>query len=348
MNRNKSIQGLRGIGALTVFVWHVHWFVDAFFKIDLTFFFRGDFANPMFFMLAGFFVGVKEYYKNINTKHFVLKKLRKMYPIYFGTLIIMFMYMFHDCYSTGEGGLKQFIVLIPHIMLLQSWIPKYPYEMYLNGPAWFLSVMCFLWIMTKPALKIIENMNYKMRCIISGLLLCIFVFGVYIIDRYDLTTIIPEIIRPYNFVPYLLGMILGDAIKKENSFFANIVENINNKKIIEIVIGTYFILLLLIRHYFIRVYSFTFLLPLLMLTITFLYKDTSNGIIGKFLEKDFWVELGNISMQFYLLHMPIVEFMKRLSHKMSSYIGGMEIALLSFLITYLIAKVTVKRQFGKL
>ena len=258
--RNRSIQGLRGLGAITVFIWHTHWYIDSRLGFDLTHIFRGDFANPMFFMLAGFFVGINYSADKIVITKFVINKLKRIYPLYFFTVIMTLGYLVYD------GSEIKFSSLIPHFFLIQSWIPGYLYENALNGPAWFLSMMVFLWIMTKLIIKIVEKITYTRNglfFLITGLFI-IFSLGTYTIDRYNLISILPEIVRPYNYVPYILGIILGKRIEK---FSAIVKESV----VIDGTIILSFCVLLILRQKLNRVYSFTLLLLFLLYLIAYLY-----------------------------------------------------------------------------
>ena len=86
-SRNELIQMMRGVGALTVYIWHIH-------NRYLDYVFKGYLANTFFFFLAAFFVGQAIYSKsdaiaNFNVFAFLKKRLHKVYPLYILTTIAM-------------------------------------------------------------------------------------------------------------------------------------------------------------------------------------------------------------------------------------------------------------------
>ena len=83
MNRNKSIQGLRFFGAITVLVWHTRWLFSQNIVNFLGLIFRGDIANVMFFVLSGFWLTAR--YSGTNQRNafaYILKKMERIYPLW--------------------------------------------------------------------------------------------------------------------------------------------------------------------------------------------------------------------------------------------------------------------------
>lgn len=337
--RNNAIQGLRGLGAITVFIWHIDWLVNSFFKISPTCLFRGDFANPMFFMIAGFFVGLLYDYKSFNTKKYIFKRIESIYPLYFLTVITALLYKFFDYGFTFEWVNWSYAMeCMPHFLLLQSWIPYYDQEFLLNGPAWFLSTMLFFWVLTKPMLKLVNHCHYTKKSIIISGTIMIFTIGTYVIDRYNLIKTIPEIIRPYNYCPYFLGIVIGYSAEEDELFYN---KNNNYVKDFTFLVGLF--VLILLRNILNRVLSFTLLIPYLMTLILYIYKN-EDSYLGRVLSNPALVSIGNVSLEFYLIHIPILGLFYRLQPYMSEHLGNLELVIISFICTWLFAKAIVSMK----
>lgn len=144
--RNECIQVLRGIGALTVYIWHTHGYIDEYMNFKLIWLFKGFLANTFFFFLTAYFIGTSFVSSEIVTFKFVKNKLVKIYPLYCITTLFMTLTEI----ISGEPVRRVLIdELIPHMLLIRSWLPNYLYDGSLNGPGWFLSSLFFYWIITK-------------------------------------------------------------------------------------------------------------------------------------------------------------------------------------------------------
>lgn len=330
-HRSDSIQGLRALGVISVFMWHTHWYVDSVFKLTLTTYFRGDFANIMFFFLAGFFLGLTNIAEGFNVKAYVKKRISKVYGLYFLTVIACVLYSIYDSVLAKEllnwaTLIKQFI---PHLLLIQSWIPKYPYETSLNGPGWFLSTMLFFWIVSKPLICWCEKMGGKKRKLFVCVSACLIyaVIGWYF-DKYNLKSIVPEIFRPVNVFPYIIGIMVGKIVRDGFALPNNILFDIG--------IPFTFIILLFLRENMPNAIIYCMLLLFLIFACVYIY-GTDSGMLKDVLSYKVFTELGDISLEFYLLHMPILNFWIRLKYYFPSHIGDVETVFFSFIMTYVLA-----------
>ncbi len=89
---------MRGVGALTVFIWHIH-------NHYLDYIFKGGLANTFFFFIAAYFVGksasaMSDSFAGFDTISFLKKRLHRIYPLYFLTTLAMTAYVV----ARGGGG----------------------------------------------------------------------------------------------------------------------------------------------------------------------------------------------------------------------------------------------------
>lgn len=209
-NRNEQIQLLRGFGAITVYLWHTHWFVDKYTSFQLTYIFKGYLANAFFFFLAAYFIGRSFFNQNNfyrNNISFLKTKLKRIYPLYFLTTIFMALV------EIVRGGQIQKIILeelLPHLLLIRSLIPGYQYDNALNGPGWFLSSLFFYWICTQPMIKLIcfisvRDEKKNILFIIATLLM----IAVYKFIPTECANLFPNAILPQHILVYLFGLYIG-------------------------------------------------------------------------------------------------------------------------------------------
>ena len=113
-------------------------------------------AVEFFIVLSGFVSGYSSYKKDISCGikdifNYVWRKLRKVYPLYFITMIFTVAYSgIPDLVATHNfegltGPLKQ---LLRCLLLVQSWFPTGYFSF--NGVGWFLSTIIFLYICNLP------------------------------------------------------------------------------------------------------------------------------------------------------------------------------------------------------
>lgn len=143
-NRIMSLQALRAIGFIGIFLCHVdfpyHW---------------AAIGVSTFFVLSGFLLTVRYLDQDIPLSYtdrlkFAWKRIGKLYPLHIITMccsIVMnlIVYLRHGASAANILFLLAGIGL--NVTLLQSWIPYNRVNTSLNGVAWFLSDILFLYFM---------------------------------------------------------------------------------------------------------------------------------------------------------------------------------------------------------
>ncbi len=199
--RIEQLDGLRGICALAVLINHLvlepYWFTH---NIDFfpTLFFRsitsfGHVAVLLFFVLSGFVIGYTTPQKFTwqEAKNYVLKRLIRLYPIYFFAIFLSF---------TFAETPYNILDIIGHLFFMQGWLVPVIKN---NLPLWslhyeFIFYLIFL-VIWKLGIKIKELI---LVCILSGILSAIFRFHPF------LTTIFFSGLQIY-LVPFCHYYLLG-------------------------------------------------------------------------------------------------------------------------------------------
>ena len=208
-SRNELIQLMRGFGALTVYIWHMH-------NHYLDYIFKGYLANTFFFFIAAYFIGkstfsMSDSIAEFDTFSFLKKRLYRIYPLYLLTTLAM------AAYAIVRGGELDSLIfkkLVPHLLLIRSWIPCYPYDtggadaLGLNGPGWFLSAMFLYWLLTKPMLKLIWYVGKRKWSVLFIIICCAVILGFGFIPA-AYSDLIPNAFKPQHIFLYLLGLYSG-------------------------------------------------------------------------------------------------------------------------------------------
>lgn len=147
--REEQLQFLRFLAFLNVYIGHAESWI----------FFRYPASNcsaaavSFFFMLSGLVTSYSAWGKDVHLGirdfgNYLWKKLKKVYPLYFFTIMYTFLYA-GQSHLTALADPDRFPrQLIRNLLLIQSWFPE-GYFSY-NGVAWFLSSLLFLWVITLP------------------------------------------------------------------------------------------------------------------------------------------------------------------------------------------------------
>lgn len=198
--RRKEFDGLRFLLALCVMLWHSRVYIEQIFPSRI-YVFRGEIANVVFFMLSGFFITFNKKL-SINSIYdylkFIFNKIRKIYPLYFLTLIYTSVILDKQNYS------KNLNLFLCHMFLVQSWPVHNNAAGEYNGPMWFLSCLFFCWIITPFIIRSVRKKWFYLFVIVLTV--------VFIIESF-LEIDCDGIWKLWPIVAYLIGMIIGDINK---------------------------------------------------------------------------------------------------------------------------------------
>ena len=327
------IQGLRGWAIGLIVLWHMNEIFPQ--CLPST----GGRGAEFFFLISGFLVAFK-YAKNDKLRDFrsgisyACGKISKLYSLYLVTMIPMLLLDIRIVMkSKAIGGGQILIKILSSVLLLQSWIPNSEYYWAFNGVTWFLSSLVFCWVFSFIMLKIIKKYDEKYVFIT----LIMLQFAIETISSIflggELSTWLTYICPAYRFLDYSLGMCLylmykdyTDSLKEKRGW------NL-------ILIGILYFLIFLIcdksiPYTIYHVFECAFFMAVVL----------QQGKINTFImENKALVFLGDISMEIFLTHLPVLRYTKIVWEKLfkDKYLPFVEwciILLLIIIVGYLTQK----------
>lgn len=244
-----------------------------------------------FFVLSGFLIS-RGYYRKLSTncisiKQFIKKRIIRIYPLLFISLIIMtlsqwiFYWKYETWWMNRNNDLSHFLISITSIGIgtFFNIIDT------VNGPIWYLSILmvCYIFFAIISRLKIIEKRKKE-------LFLLLILIG-YTIESYEINLPFLTIPNAYGYVGFFSGVILFFLLENKHI-------NILLLKISYFIIFFILLLYILFRDNFFNLLgTFSYWLPLLLFPSIITIKESRPPLPQTI--------LGRLSFPMFLLHMPI-------------------------------------------
>lgn len=302
--RQLSLDGLRGIAALSVVIYHYFFRIDEIYntgsnEMDWTYF--GHFGVHLFFMISGFviFMSISKETKPIN---FIISRFSRLYPAYFFAVIITFTVV----YIFGLQGreVKIFDALL-NLLMFQEFlgIP------HVDGVYWTLTVEItfYFWCLVLILIKKIDLLTFAL-----------FSFLFLFFTAEILPENIYKIIGKLFFINYVSFFLLGVVTYKLKS------ECLRYRNVLQILLIFTMLFINSENEDFI-VYCFIYILFLL-------------GVydVLKFLKFKIFIFMGEISYSLYLVHQNIGYVI--ITKMMNADISKLAAALVAFIVSLFLAK----------
>ena len=319
-NRKHSLTGLRAIAMLTIFCSHLSYLAETPYRGLYLLISNGRFGVNFFLMLSGFVIALG-YSNKLNAKNsiqdvlFVKKRISKIYIPYLITLILAIpLYIFNTISGEDFINIRLLITrLIINIGMIQSVIPFEKYSTSINGVSWFISTIFIIYLFT-PGILRLNNKTAKHYSLLRLVFLLIAVLVInccfyivirqieyiHFVDRGLSIIYINPIIRLF---PFLLGIITYDIYHLLGNF------RIKKGSSVEILgIAVFFL-------WWMKAYQTGLptvvtecsdMLVSALVVLIFVFSD--RGIVSHFLSKKKTLELGNISLDFYLIHYLVIQY----------------------------------------
>lgn len=313
MKKYNQFEIFRFIGAFSVLVFHTAK-NTSFYPMIPIFFQNGTIWVYFFFVLSGFMLSYSYLDKDINIKNFYLTRLFKFYPLYFFSLLLLFVY-----------SLKYKEKLIYSILMIQSLIFGKATDQNYNYAAWYLSTLAFLIIIFPYLLKFMK-MNFKYFGFFT-IFISIYTYYTYLIfNKYSDNSYI------YHLINYFPLMHISSFVIGMSLFYK--LKNVNGKKYYSFLLSLYlFFLVLFVQYNKIIPYVSVLVSLSFVFLIMFLFLDT--GLLSKFLGNKFFVYLGSLSFSIYILHVPIYHIYRKYVHGIDNNFDF----LIFFIITFSISNI---------
>ena len=194
-------------------------------------------------------------------------------------------------------------VLILNVSMLQSWIPNMSIVYSYNYVGWFICNYMFLMLITIPTLKFLKKKIHNLKSIIICMIMVFLLLVLYeqliefnhMNSLYWLFTFPPARVFEYVF-SILLGVLIKEISNKK------IIKNISTLLYTAFEIGSILILVLTIylidsHPYWSMTIGWIFPISLIIFSFSF-----NKGYISKLISNSFFVFLGSLTFEAYLLH----------------------------------------------
>ena len=331
-----SLQSLRGFFAVMVFL--SHFVVNG--AGDRAYYDGGTMGVEYFIMLSGFVLcaGYESRIEraSIGYKDFVLRRLIRIFPLHLGCLALwaVVAYKFTD-YAASE--------IVPNLLLVQSWFPDQYIYYGCNTPSWCLSTLLFCYLMF-PLLIWCYERHRKLFVASWGALMAAYVVflstGALCLGE-SAQTWLTRVIPVVRLLDFVLGMLLWQlfASLRVTGFAAKVRElSPGAKTMVECVPVALYIIAACVAAGL----SFTWLsqavwwIPTLVAILVFSLMDKAGGALSRLLDSRALVAFGNASFCFYLLHLPLMNGLRRVLN-----FAGVDYGNVSFFVMTLLTVIVV-------
>ena len=319
-NRINALTGLRAFAMITVFCSHLNCLAETPFRGLYAFIDNGKFGVNFFLVLSGFVLALG-YSHKLNIKNpaqdiqFIKKRVSKIYiPYIITTFLGIPCYIYDNFLRGGSFDLKMLIIrLLINTGMIQSAIPFLKYSTSINYVAWFISTMFIIYLFT-PAILRFNNRtaerDTRLKLIFRVFALLAAYCCVYMIIRqiefvwfahsYLNIIYVSPLIRIF---PFLLG-IVGYSIYCHFDGF-----RFRNGSYAEIMSMAMFVLWWIAENKTGLPTVVTECISMLIsLCVMLVFAFSRDGAVSVFLSKEKIQYLGNISLEFYLIHYMVINY----------------------------------------
>ena len=314
--RIESLQVLRGLALVGVFLLHagssINW---------------SDLAVCVFFVLSGFLLVIQKRNMQLNCSLknnllFSLTRISKIYPLHIITmLLVLIREVAIWVYTHGEYNEMSKIAgnVVTNVLLIQAWFPQASISCALNGVAWFLSAMMFIYFMFPVILRTIQKIDNMQILILTGFGVYL---GLYIIsilgclrwdtnsEFYTWATYISPI---YRLGDFYIGCIAGYCFINSKNDSTEL-----KATFIEVLVFSLTVLAVMWKNYsevsnekepwlqaITGNHSWIYIPIAVMLVLVFAYKK---GMITKGLTNRIMIYLGDMSPYMFLIHLVVIGY----------------------------------------
>jgi len=339
-----ALTSLRFFFAFVVFLSHLRFLRanEAYKEIYDNYFEEGFLGVSFFFILSGFIITYNYFdkivEKRISYRVFFLRRLFRVYPLHFLTLILSLI----SFINSDKHHEFFYIHFVLNIFLLHSFIPSSAFYFSLNNVSWSISNELFFYSLAPKAIRILNGIS---KNIIFFLFLFVIILGFIFVSLFlsldfhrGINHAIVYVNPFFRFMDFILGMLLC-KLYYEGKRITFIQRNSSLIQISSIVLFSLFFSFHLIVDVTFR-YSVYYWIPMLAIIFSFSF---SNGFFAYTLKNRILVYLGEISFAFYLLHFLVIRFTSSLALKLFPLLGipfaGLEaeLAILCFIITLILS-----------
>ena len=202
-SKNQSVQALRGLGFLSVFLYHAGIIPSG-----------GGWGVSIFFSLSGFLLMIHNYERKMHVSFlenffWACRKIGKLYPLHIFMSVVALPLLVKQYIGRPYFGLNVGLRIVVNFLLVQSWLPWESLRYSMNNLSWFLSCMLFLYFIfpvLHRCIKKLDTNKKRFRAVIA-IWLIMLIYGWGISRVCDIYGIEDSILKgmTYNFPLYRVG-----------------------------------------------------------------------------------------------------------------------------------------------
>lgn len=312
----RSYQGIRVIAMLIIFFYHCVSLMNEglFLKIYSNLFYDGQFAVILFFMLSGVvtYLSLSKTTKIYEVKEYifyVLKKIKKIYPVYILSLFLGII-LSENFFKSFKGA----ITIIIDLFCLQSYIPNPQIYFSYNGVLWFISSLTFCYLIANPIYNFISEINVKRSCLMVVIILIIELILELIFKNYSIYQWLIYINPGIRAIQFIIGMNMANILKSIR------INNLNIKifSLLEIISIIFLGIVYIFSRYLpAETRCGVYYIPNLISILFIFYFE--KGIISRILSNRILQKIASFSMEFYMIHQMIIIAYSRYINKNSLF-----------------------------
>lgn len=332
MKKLYVLQGLRAVAFFCVFLGHAGILEIA------------GVAVSIFFVLSGFLMTYNYYYRDPLSNElkscfiFATKKIKKLYPLHIIMMCPMVLLTLWGM-RTEFSLLGISKVLLPNILLIQSWFPNKEIYFGLNGVSWYLSTSMFLYFAFPFILNKIQASWSKKKAyicisvtfilqVVLAIMLWIANLKVISFNFAWFTYVFPL----YRVGDFFIGCNAGYLFLKKQSESTFAYATL--REVLAITLMCTAVLIPKNKLLFESTSLSAIYIPG-SVALVYVFAE-GRGMISKILESQVFVIVGNMSAYLYLIHQVVINYVEIfLNHKFM-------VAIVSFVMTLILARMCQK------
>lgn len=323
--RIASLQGLKGYAILLVIISHYSFFTNKY--GHNIFYYAGCIGVGIFIIVSGYLT----YWNYTETKEYFKSRIIRIYPLFIITFLLAIPLQIN--LKDFNSYLANFPKAVCNLLLINAWIPNQNYYYSFNSVSWFLTLVVFFALVTKPLIKQIKKTTRRTSIILLTIIIVIEIILSLVFQNKTYSHWLLYICPAVRLLDYINGMLLCKIMMGKTR-----VNEKNNYALQFGIIATIIIVLVLLEtSFFINsdwylnaVWIISILLLLGMLVCE---EGTVDRIIFK---NKIILFIASISFELFLIHQLVIRYMDRISKRIALNNSIIEF-ILSFALSIMLA-----------
>lgn len=286
----QSIQSLRGIFVLMIFLHHLSLFPAG-----------GDCGVSFFFVLSGFVMcaGYGTRVAGVRFIPFMKRRLVKVWPVHLLCLVAALLLYGSDA---GSG-----IAIACDTLLIQSWVPLRSFYFSGNQVSWFLADMMFFYAVF-PALVRLMNCRGRMVRSAGAVLAAYFIVIQFVPDGF--TDALIYISPLFRVVDFMLGIVLWRVwMRIREGITARLAGKAVMSAAVQFIALSFVAVTIWVWNFVPSRYGLASMWwpSVMLLLVVMTATDSSRSFVTRLLHSRILLWLGRLSFAFYMVHLLVID-----------------------------------------